>query len=136
MQGRRIAALAAALTVAAPATASASGYYISRAEAVSDARQTAYEESPWDATIGGEYYEHDFARTRGFCFPKRGTHPKPGTRLYHRWRCEVYDPTGDCLDTFGPGVFGHPGVSLLIAGSLVPSRFTWRTLEGLRCHGD
>jgi hypothetical protein len=60
----------------------------------------------------------------------------PAPVCTHRWRCEVYDPTGDCLDTFGPGVFGHPGVSLLIAGSLVPSRFTWRTLEGLRCHGD
>ncbi len=136
MQRRSAAALVAAFMVAAPATASASSYYISRAEAVSDARQTAYAESPWDVVIGGEHYEHDFARTRGFCSPKRGTHPKPGTRLYHRWRCEVYDPVHSCREVFGPGVFGNPGVSLLITGSRVPGRFYWRTLEGLRCHGD
>lgn len=126
----------AVAALSAPAAAGASGYYVSRTEAVSLARQTAYEESPWDATINGEFYEHDFARTRGFCFPKRGTKPKRGTRRYHRWRCEVYDPAHSCGEVFGPGVFGNPGVSLLITGSRVSGRFYWRTIEGLRCHGD
>jgi hypothetical protein len=125
-----------AVAILVPATPAHASSYLSRAEAVSLARQTAYEESPWDVTIEGEYYEHDFARTRGSCFPKHGTKPKRGTRRYHRWRCEVYDPVHSCQEVFGTGVFGNPGVSLLVTGSRAPGQFYWRTILGLRCHGD